>query len=950
MRCRTPLVVSVVVLAAPLCAQGDRAKESFQLALGLLQRGLAEEAATEFERFVKRNPDHELAGEAWYRLGTCRLELKKPDAARAAFTAALERPAFALRPECRYRLGLLLREQGDQAGAAKVLSALCEEVAADHYLRVPGGYALGEALRDSDQGAAAVTAFREVGKRDTSAEGTHAAPALHEAGLLLLKAKEPTAARAVFAEVEKRFPNHPAAPECRVLEGEAALRAGDAEGAAAAFLASKAVPALAERATAGLARAALTQVRAAQQKGDPATIAAAAEAGLKLEGLGTETIAELQESLGQARLQAGDAAGAEAALAAAAKAARDPALRGDALFGLAVSRHQIGRHDAAIAAAEQVLAIEPAHRLAPRAHFAIGECRFAKKEWQLADEAFAACEVPELKAKVAFKRAWCSYLGSKLPEAIERFGALVADTDASPAIAEEALAMVALAALEADRPDDALAAADRYRARFPEGRFLARSERIAARVLEKKGELRAASARLAQASAAERGSERALTDELERAELAFRQSDFESAKKLYEPLGTRTDALGGRALAGLAWCAFELGDDRECGKKLAAALAHPALGDERAGILELKTSLAERAAKWPEVEAAAREYLAAFASHEHAAELRFALAVALARQGKDAEAATELAEVVRLGTKKRKDRVQHELGWVQQRLGDTEAARAAFAKVVAESEDAALKSEAGLQLGILELAAKDSERGRATLAAVAGKCKDEARYRLGADLFAAKSWAAAAAAFTEVEAGPMLLEAKYLAAESFAKSGDFEKAHAMAQAVLAGDTEHARAQAARLVLGECALKHGDAGSAAPALEEYLRRAAKDDAERARAELGLGKARLARKEHEAAETALGHATELTETEIAAEAQFCIGVCRRERGDLGAAAEAFVKLSILHAHREWVEKALLEAGRCYTELKQPEKARKLLQELVDRFPESPSARDAKRILGV
>ena len=47
--------------------------------------------------------------EAHYRLGVCYLELKKPDAAIAAFRRALRGRGLKLVAECRYRLGHTLR-------------------------------------------------------------------------------------------------------------------------------------------------------------------------------------------------------------------------------------------------------------------------------------------------------------------------------------------------------------------------------------------------------------------------------------------------------------------------------------------------------------------------------------------------------------------------------------------------------------------------------------------------------------------------------------------------------------------------------------------------------------------------------------------------------------------------------------------------------------------------
>src|SRR5690349_2508935 len=75
---------------SPLLAQGERPPEQFQVAVGLQQRGLHDEAAQQFADFVKQQPQHALAAEASYRLGLSRSELKQNDAAITALRTALQ--------------------------------------------------------------------------------------------------------------------------------------------------------------------------------------------------------------------------------------------------------------------------------------------------------------------------------------------------------------------------------------------------------------------------------------------------------------------------------------------------------------------------------------------------------------------------------------------------------------------------------------------------------------------------------------------------------------------------------------------------------------------------------------------------------------------------------------------------------------------------------------------
>ena len=110
--------------------------------------------------------------------------------------------------------------------------------------------------------------------------------------------------------------------------------------------------------------------------------------------------------------------------------------------------------------------------------------------------------------------------------------------------------MQALSLYESGEVDDALAAADRYRARYQTGDFLARTERVAARVLQKKGDLGAAQRRLQRAAAMAKqrgGAEAASLDVVEQADLAYQQGDYATADKLFGEISARPGPVGARA-------------------------------------------------------------------------------------------------------------------------------------------------------------------------------------------------------------------------------------------------------------------------------------------------------------------------------------------------------------------------------------------------------------------
>ncbi len=936
----------LVAMALPLCAQADRSAERLDVAVGLIQRELHDEAAQELQRFLRESPEHRRAPEAEYRLGICREKLGAPELAIAAYEGALRRtPDPAWRAECRYRLGGLLQGRKQYEAAARCFRQISEQEPSDHYLRVAALYAVGECLRDAGDDPAALTAFRAAAAADQDPRALHAVPALYQAGFVQMRAKEFAAARDLFAAAAARAPEHAAAAECRYLQGEAALRAQDLAGAEQAFAAVADHKEVGARARAGLTRCTLAQARAQLAANQHAQATAIAQRGLA--GAPGDLAIEFWEVQAQADLARGANPEAAAAYAQVVRLAADAERRGRARYGECLARHRAGDHAGALAAADALLAQEPAHRLRPEAQLARGECLFAMARYDAAEAAFAAVPPGPLQRKAAFKRAWCSYLQHEHAQAAPRFAALVVDASAADPIAEEALAMQALALLEAGQERLALQAADRYRARHPQGAFLARNERIAARALRRLGDLGAAQSRLEKAAALEAHAGRRSEDELEQAEIAYQRGDFARARKAFATHAGAKDALGARANAGLAWCAFELGEDADCQRFLAQALAHPEAAAERANLLELATSLHHKAGRYDAAAASAREFLAAFPQHPHAGDLRLALGIALAR-GKHFDAARKVLEDPGSGAFTRPDRAAYELAFVCKELGDRAAARRAFTSVLTTTKDPELAAEANLQLGLFAEAEQDAVTARKHFAAVTGKQLHEARYRLGASHFAGAEWQPALAAFDAVEAGPMRGEALFLAGQCGLRLGQRETAGQRFGALLRESPEHPRAAAAQLAQGEAAVDQGQTDAAIAALEPYLRRTGVAAGDQARAQLALGKARLSRKEYAKAEAAFAAVTAQSDGGLAAAAQFLLGQSRRAQGDLAGAADAFVKLPILYTDPVHVPRGLLEAGRCYADLGQPAKAAKFWKELVERFPDSDCAREAKQKL--
>ena len=1016
---RAGLLACLFAVAIPAVhAQADVDREDFDVGIGLLRRGLHDDAARQFRRYVERHPRAELAPEAWYRLGTCYEKLGDAGKAIQSLDKALSFGQMRHVPECLYRLGKLLQKAGRKDAAHERLAELVRKTDAKHYLHVAGLYADGECLRDLKQREAAVASFLSAAKLERDAKGAFGLPALYHAGFLLMALGRFGEASGVFASAAKRWPDNEAAGECLHLAGEALYRGEDFVRAETAY--RKAIAAggkYADDAQMGLAWCQLKRAQpedaiasflalAQRYPESPLVTKARLEAGRLLykerryapareqletvlesdsltpkvratalelrglacldsgaapvaadsfaralteEGIDDATRARLAYDLGEALAEQQLFKRALTAYDTAIEAA-DPSLRGDALYGAALALHRLGRHKDSARMAERLVDELPKHRLVVQARFALGEDSFALGDWAKADEFFATIPGEHvLGRKAAFKRAWCAYLAGRHKDAAARFARLAGRGDRKDPIVEEALSMQALSAFQAGDSAGALTAADRYVARYPEGAFLARTERVAAQVLQAKRDFRGAAKRLARAAGAETSQGRVAEDRLQQAELLFKQGDFEAAAKSYSALAADA-SLGAKALVGLAWCAFELGDDEPCIEHIEAAIAHPKVGKDEPAMLELLSSVYHRAKRWEEAIAAAKRFLSKFGGHPRSREMRYALGVAQARDGDFEAARATLEGLGDCRGLERPDRAFYELAWACRRLKDQPAALAAFGRVAAISKDPDLAGEANLHLGQAALDAKDTERARGLFAKVAGRYEPQALYRAGFSLLEEGKNTAALPLFERILGfGPkrskLYDEAQFLAGECRYREQRYKAAAANYRKLLERSPDHDRAQVARLHLGECAARTKDAAAAIAVLDELLRRGIEGKAENARALLWLGKAHLARHEYGPAEAAFAKVPKLSTGPLAAEAQFRIGESRVARGKPDDAVGAFLKLSLLYADKQWVSRGLLETGRCYAAMGQPAKAKKFFAELLDKHANSSFASEAR-----
>ncbi len=115
-----------------------------------------------------------------------------------------------------------------------------------------------------------------------------------------------------------------------------------------------------------------------------------------------------------------------------------------------------------------------------------------------------------------------------------------------------------------------------------------------------------------------------------------------------------------------------------------------------------------------------------------------------------------------------------------------------------------------------------------------------------------------------------------------------------------------------------------------------------------ARYGLGLALQKQNQLDRAVPVFEQVTKETNTEAAAKARFMIGEIAFSRKQYKVAYENFLVAAFKYPYEEWQAKGYLEAGRCFKELKDNDKAREMLGTVIKKFPKRPEAKSAAQVL--
>ncbi len=1006
------LLILLVLLPGPGRADDDAGLSGYLAANGLLQRGLYDLAAGEYQAFLAEHPRHEKAARARYGLAVCHFRTGAHAAALEALAPLIDQDDFAfaaevgaLRAQAELATGnheralaacaAFLRKHARHKLAENVTAILVETClladrhddvieVADRFtrrwkqspLRERVWFFAGSAQLAREDFAAAAAAFEQLlggfpqspYRPQALLFSGHCAERQGDAGLAQRRYEEllqvdrcPEQAEALFAlaslardkddraaalariaRLLEVFPEHPRSDEARLLRA-AVLLGQDEVDAARRDLAAVTSEGLADR-------VAYWRAKAALRAGDAAAAAAQFQQALR-EHPESELRVEMQYDRCVALLAARDNATARQALSAFCREHGDHPLAADALLSLVNLTQAAGDLEQADELGDQFLQRYGDHPEAALA--ALLQADNAYQQGAFEDALRGYSRFLKRFADSALRPQAELRLGLTLYR-LERFD------DARPvlqrSVQHEPVAPAVLALAEIDyAAENWSAAADRFRA------YLTLAQQGAARgtALLKLGLCRQRAGDPAAALASydellqeapddpaaeqarfERGQVLVALGRTEQADAAFQQA-------LQDDGDPRLRGFARRHLAQLA---AARGDHAEV-----IRLAGELLKEGTPALQAEAHLLAGQAHLLGSDPAAAERHLRAYlkladgqqapADQRAAAELQ--LAQALSRQGQVEEARSLLKRWQRtaVGAVDTATRAAglYELGWTSRRLGDGEAAVAAFESLLALDPEADLRARALVELAELRSSAGDCGAVTELLAPVeqletADTVRAAAAYRLGVCAFEGEDYEAAArrlSRFVErFPSHPLEPSVRYFCGEALVRLGQHKAAMPHFRRIVGDFDKHEVFGPSLVRLGDCLVVLQQWAAAGEQFARY-RQALPDGPLWHEAQFGIGWTAENQGRYEPALKAYRELVARHKGPTAARAQFQIGECLFAQEKYEDAVRELLRVEILYAYPEWSAAALYEAGRCFEKLGRAVEARQQFQACAERY---------------
>lgn len=366
----------------------------------------------------------------------------------------------------------------------------------------------------------------------------------------------------------------------------------------------------------------------------------------------------------------------------------------------------------------------------------------------------------------------------------------------------------------------------------------------------------------------------------------------------------------------------------------------------------------ERAGRHTEAVTDLEAYLAANPKPEGeaAARARLALAGVYAALKKHDQAVMTLEMLIaEQPDHPRADRIRYDLAFAQRDAGRPDDAVKTYRTLVEKHPESTLVAEAWLRIGTHEEAADNGEAAAKAFAAGLAKAKrtevrERLLYKVAWSDYEAGRHEQAAARFAELVEkfgnGAFAKESYFLLGETHRALDEHDKA--LPWYVRAVDQGAERHRASALY------RAGDSAAALDKWDDsrrYYERLLKEFPKHDRigdARYGIGLSHQKQGRRDEARRTYTEVAEKSEGEAAAKSRFMLGTLDFGEKKYEPAIEHFLDVALGDPYPYWQALGHLEAGRCFLELKQPEKARAEFETLIEKYPDAPVAKDAKALL--
>ena len=927
-------------------AEPDRlAAAYFRLGRAHTELKAFDSAAASYKAALDKFPQHARAPSARYWFAQCRLNAAKHTEAKAAFEATLKTDkGGTYEPYSLYGLGLAffhLKAYQEAAGRMEeVLKRFPkEEFAPQATLRLAQCY---EALEKTDK---ALQTYERLEKTFGKELGVEARMGRGQA---LFRKGELEKAIPIFLTVARDSPEHALADTARYNAGCALFNVGKYGEALPLFEAlvkgkgKQAAPSLYWQ---GMCLLKLD--RAADAMAPLTAAAAGADA------------ARAYFAQGDAHLALKDPAKAQKAYETVADKFPKDDIADEALQAAAAVAAERGAYDEAARLGQRLVTAYPNSPLAGEGRFLAAEALYRKEDYAGAAAGFKALldKPPKTVGQdvLLYKLAWCAYRQKDSKNALDLFQRLAREQPKST-LAGESLLMAGKIETAAGRHKEARALYEQSFKSYPDSP--AAEKAFYARGLAEFSmqDWKTAAASLGEFLKARPKSELVPNAWFYLGESQFALKDFDAAQAAYRacmkaaPAGETVP----QALHGLAWCQKEK-------KQLDVAAAT----FEQLAAKHPKSKLAAEGLYWAgrcrmglgktaEARALLARVAAATGAETVAGDAAYYTANCLLTEKSYDKAIAAYEQFKKKFPKSpRYANAIYDMGWCYIGKKDDAKATAMFRQASEKTDQPAVKADSLFRVA---QALYDQEK-YAEAAALYGQVAaipgvaflDKVHYKLGWSLEKQEKWQEAQKAFAKVAvAGELGGDAAFRAGRMLQQMGQHKEAEAAFVALLrqkgldkelATKAKFQRAEALRALL-----------KWPEGLKAYRELAKPGGFEPAyHVQYGIGVCALEVGAYADAQRAFDLTIEQTETETAARAQLGLGEIFYRQGKFPEAAKGFLKVYYLYGYPKWKAQGLLRAAQSFDKAGRKARATQDLKKLIEKFPDSDAAQEAKKLLG-